>query len=76
MVGVMEIIETKSSAGGESKMIKYFAVCPLCGYKLLKGAEGTQVEMMCPKCHEEVMVTINKEFVQTAKGRTREKTIK
>ena len=69
----MEIIETKLIDRGESKMVKYFAVCPLCGYKLLKGAEGTQVEMMCPKCHEEVMVTINKEFVQTAKGRTKQK---
>ena len=56
-------------------MVKYFAVCPLCGYKLLKGAEGTRVEMMCPKCHEEVTVTINKEFVQTAKGRTKQKNI-
>lgn len=53
-------------------MTKYFAVCPLCGYKLLKGSEGTQVEMMCPKCHEEVIVNINKEVVLTAKGRTKQ----
>ena len=71
----MEIIDIKNNEKGESKVVKYFAVCPLCGYKLLKGAEGTQVEMMCPKCHEEVMVTINKEFVQTAKGRTKQKNI-
>jgi phage FluMu protein Com len=69
----MEIIDIKNNEKGESKMVKYFAVCPLCGYKLLKGAEGTRVEMMCPKCHEEVVVTINKEFVQTAKGRTKQK---
>ena len=67
-------MDVKSSDKVESKVVKYFAVCPLCGYKLLKGAEGTRVEMMCPKCHDEVMVTINKEFVQTAKGRTKQKT--
>lgn len=47
--------------------MKYFAVCPQCGYKLLKGEDGSRVEMMCPKCHEDVEVTITKESVRLVK---------
>ena len=53
--------------------MKYFAVCPLCRYKLLKGAEGSQVEMICPKCHEDVEVTIEIECVQLVKSNKRAK---
>lgn len=65
--------EIDVTANGENKRTTYYAVCPMCGYKLLKGAEGTLVEMLCPKCYEEVIVTITKELVQTAKGKRNKK---
>jgi len=40
--------------------LKYYASCPVCGYRLFKSDEGTQVEIQCPKCKEEVIFTVTK----------------
>lgn len=56
--------------------MKYFAVCPLCGYKLLKGEEGSKIEMLCPKCHEDVEVAITKESVHTVRCKRNSEKVK
>lgn len=38
--------------------MNYYAVCPFCGYKLLKAAEGSFIELLCPKCNEKVVIEI------------------
>jgi len=36
----------------------YYTVCPVCGYKLLKAGEGSNVEIVCPKCSEKMSIEI------------------
>ena len=36
----------------------YYAVCPLCGHRLLKAREGSFIEINCAKCHEKLLVEI------------------
>jgi len=36
----------------------YYTVCPVCGYKLLKAGEGSNIEMLCPKCSEKMHIEI------------------
>jgi len=50
--------------------MKYFAVCPLCGKKLCKAEEGSQVEVQCPVCKQEVEVIVTKGTVITGKCNT------
>ena len=40
--------------------MKYYATCPICGYRLFKAEEGTQVEIQCPKCKVEVIFNVTK----------------
>lgn len=38
--------------------MEYYAACPVCGYKLLKGNNGTNVEVPCRKCGRLIRVHI------------------
>jgi phage FluMu protein Com len=38
--------------------MKYYVVCPVCGYKLLKAADGSNIEIYCPKCKEKLTVEV------------------
>ena len=38
--------------------MNYYAVCPLCGYKLFKASEGSSIEVYCPKCREKLLIEI------------------
>ena len=46
----------------------YYAVCPLCGHRLLKAADGSYIEINCAKCHEKLLIEIKdgKVIVQKA----------
>lgn len=37
----------------------YYVVCPICGYKLLKAANGSNIEIYCPKCKTKLGIVIN-----------------
>lgn len=36
----------------------YYTVCPTCGYKLLKAANGSNIEIICPKCNAKMSIEI------------------
>lgn len=36
----------------------YYISCPHCGYKLMKAANGTKIELYCPKCKEKITVIV------------------
>ena len=38
--------------------MKMYAVCPTCGYKLLKAGDGSNIEIHCPKCNEKMTIEI------------------
>ena len=38
--------------------MKMYAVCPDCGYKLLKAGDGSTIEIHCPKCNAEMTIEI------------------
>ena len=38
--------------------MEYYAACPICGHKLLKGNNGTNVEVPCRKCGKLIRVNI------------------
>lgn len=39
-------------------MAKLYACCPICAHKLLKGENGTFVDVLCPRCSSLIKVTI------------------
>ncbi len=39
--------------------MKYYAICPDCGYKLFKARDGSNVEIHCPKCKEKMTIEVN-----------------
>lgn len=39
-------------------IMTYYTVCPTCGYKLLKAGEGSNIEILCPKCSEKMAIEI------------------
>lgn len=43
--------------------MKLYACCPICGHKLLKGENGTFVELRCPRCSNFVRITIKEQQV-------------
>ena len=36
----------------------YYTVCPICGYKLCKAGEGSNIEIICPKCGDKMTIEI------------------
>lgn len=38
--------------------MKKYACCPICGYKLCKSEEGTDTDVLCPRCGQVVNVKI------------------
>ncbi len=38
--------------------MNYYTVCPTCGYKLLKAADGSNIEILCPKCGEKMTIEV------------------
>ena len=38
--------------------MKYYTVCPDCGYKLLKASNGSTIEIYCPKCGAKMLIEI------------------
>lgn len=44
--------------------MRLYTVCPICGHKLLKGDDGTNVEVLCPKCNHKIIVIIDKQQVK------------
>ena len=39
-------------------MIKLYAECPICGYKLCKGAAGSDVDILCHRCGRLVRIIV------------------
>lgn len=42
----------------------YYAICPHCGKKLCRAAEGSVVEMQCPACREQIKVAVSTRTVE------------
>ena len=40
------------------EIMKMYASCPICGYKLCKGESGSDVDILCPRCGKLVRVVI------------------
>lgn len=45
--------------------MKLYASCPICAHKLLKGENGTFVEVLCPRCSYLIRITIKDRQVTT-----------
>lgn len=45
--------------------MSYYTACPYCGHKLLKGEEGTNVEVPCRKCGRLICVRITDGKIST-----------
>lgn len=46
----------------------YYVVCPICGYKLLKAANGAYIEIYCPKCKTKLEIAVNRDGVTIQKS--------
>lgn len=38
--------------------MKLYATCPKCGKKFCRAKEGSEIEMQCPSCKEQVVVVV------------------
>lgn len=38
--------------------MKMYASCPICGHKLCKGENGSEVDILCPRCGKLVRVGV------------------
>ena len=38
--------------------MNHYTVCPSCGYKLFKAGGHFNIEILCPKCREKMMIEI------------------
>ena len=47
--------------------MNYYTVCPICGYKLLKAGDGSNIEITCPKCNEKMIIEIKDEKITIVK---------
>jgi phage FluMu protein Com len=36
----------------------YYTICPHCGYKLLRAANGAKIELYCPKCKKKISIAV------------------
>lgn len=43
----------------------YYAICPLCGKRLCRAAEGSIIEIQCPACKGQVTVEVSSKCVRT-----------
>ena len=48
--------------------MNYYTVCPTCGYKLLKAADGSNIEITCPKCGEKMTIEIKDDKIIILRG--------
>lgn len=39
--------------------MKLYATCPKCGKKFCRAKEGSEIEMQCPACKEQVLVVVD-----------------
>ena len=39
--------------------MKLYASCPVCGHKLCKGENGSEVDILCPRCGKLIRVHIS-----------------
>lgn len=39
--------------------MKMYASCPICGHKLCKGENGSEVDILCPRCGKLIRVHIS-----------------
>lgn len=44
--------------------MKFYAACPICGYKLCKGEDGSNVDILCPRCGKLIQVIITQNDVR------------
>lgn len=44
--------------------MKFYAACPICGYKLCKGENGSNVDILCPRCGKLIQVIITQNDVR------------
>ena len=44
--------------------MKLYAACQICGYKLCKGAAGSDVDILCPRCGKLIQVIITQNDVR------------
>ena len=44
---------------------KYFAICPVCGKRLLKAENGSTIEIQCPECKIKIDIEIENGVVKT-----------
>ena len=42
--------------------MKYYANCPVCAHKLIKGENGTQADIRCARCKNLVHIQIVNDF--------------
>lgn len=39
--------------------MKMYASCPICGHKLCKGENGSEIDILCPRCGKLIRVHIS-----------------
>lgn len=44
--------------------MKFYASCPVCGYKLCKGESGSEVDILCSRCGKLVRIVITADEVR------------
>jgi len=40
---------------------KFFVTCPECGRRLCKAVPGSEMEIECPKCSKQLMISVDDE---------------
>lgn len=45
--------------------MKMYASCPVCGHKLCKGENGSEVDILCSRCGKLIRVNISDNEVRT-----------
>ena len=45
--------------------MKLYAACPICGYKLCKGENGSDVDILCPRCERLIRVVVTEKEIKT-----------
>jgi len=45
------------------EQVKYYANCPVCAHKLMKGKNGTQADIRCARCKNLVHIQIASDIV-------------
>ena len=45
--------------------VKLYGSCPICGKRLCRALNGSDVDVVCPTCKKEVTVMVKNEIVST-----------